>query len=72
MRLGMLYANGHGVPQSLKQACVWYSISAAQTTDDSFVNELLKVAKSNLTKEEAAEVDVLVAEWLKKHDTTAK
>lgn len=72
MRLGMLYANGHGVPKSLKQACVWYTISAAQTADDSFINELLKTAKSDLTKEEAAEVDVLAAEWLKKHGTTAK
>jgi hypothetical protein len=67
--LGVLYANGKGVPQDIVQAYVWFSLGASQSpTSDQSVdsNDAAKNrdrAASQMTPEQIARAQKLVGEW---------
>ena len=67
--LGLVYANGDGVPKNLKTAYIWFSISAANSSGD-----LHKVAVENrdkaarfLTKRQLNECQKIASEWKPKN-----
>jgi len=82
-KLAGLYTKGNGVPKDLEFAYIWYSVAAVHEHEKSI--NMIEKAKSNLTSEELASANQLVAEYVEKYgpkdedegktagtDTTAK
>jgi len=82
-KLAGLYTKGKGVPKDLEFAYVWYSVAAVHEHQKSI--NMIEKAKSNLSSEELASANQLIAEYVEKYgpkdenqgkttgtDTTAK
>ena len=82
-KLAGLYTKGNGVPKDLEFAYIWYSVAAVHEHEKSI--NMIEKAKSNLSSEELASANQLVAEYVEKYgpkdedegktagtDTTAK
>ena len=58
--LGVMYANGGGVPQDFVKAYAWYILAAAQGNEEA--SELEDSLRENMTAEQVAEAEKLAAE----------
>jgi uncharacterized protein len=60
-KLGIMYEDGHGVPQDRVRAHMWLSLAAAQGSElaGAFVTELTK----QMTSAQIAEAQRLAREW---------
>jgi len=59
--LGVMYANGQGVPQDYIQAHMWWNLSAAQGDKDAVHNR--DIVASKMSPERIAEAQRLAREW---------
>jgi len=64
-KLAGLYTKGKGVPKDLEFAYVWYSVAAVHEHQKSM--NMIEKAKSNLSSEELASANQLVAEYVEKY-----
>ena len=67
--LGVMYANGRGVPQDDVQAYIWFSLSASRSSGearDRAANNRDRVYET-LTFDERAEAQRLAREWDEAH-----
>ena len=64
-KLAGLYTKGQGVPKDLEFAYVWYSVAAVHKHQKSI--NMIEKAKSNLSSEELASANQLVAEYVEKY-----
>ena len=62
--LGLMYANGLGLPQDLIQAYRWISLSS--TAGNAAASDLQKQLAQQMTPEQIAEAERLVREWQEK------
>ena len=63
--LGLMYANGKGVPQDYVQAHMWFNIAAAQ--DNENAREQRDIVAKRITPAQVAEAQALAREWMEKH-----
>ncbi len=63
--LGLMYANGEGVPEDLVLAYMWYNLSAAQGNSRARWNKI--IVEQGMTPEQIAEAQRLSREWLEQH-----
>ncbi|WP_341534326.1 hypothetical protein [Oceanisphaera pacifica] len=63
--LGTMYANGEGVPQSLKQAYAWWSVAAASGHTKAKKNR--DIAAKELTPKSLSEGQALAVEYFEKY-----
>ncbi len=59
--LGLLYANGEGVPQDFVQAHLWYSLAATRGDTDAQNNR--DIVTKRMTREQIAEAQRLARDW---------
>jgi len=64
-KLAGLYTKGQGVPKDLEFAYVWYSVAAVHEHQKSI--NMIEKAKSNLSSEDLASANQLVAEYVEKY-----
>ena len=64
-KLADLYTKGNGVPKDLEFAYVWYSVGAVHKHEKSM--NMIEKAKSNLSSEELASANQLIAEYVEKY-----
>ena len=64
-KLAGLYTKGQGVPKDLEFAYVWYIVAAVHKHQKSI--NMIEKAKSNLSSEELASANQLVAEYVEKY-----
>ena len=64
-KLANLYTKGNGVPKDLEFAYVWYSVGATHEHEKSI--NMIEKAKSNLSSEELASANQLIAEYVEKY-----
>ncbi|MCH8977158.1 MAG: sel1 repeat family protein [Proteobacteria bacterium] len=64
-KLAGLYTKGNGVPKDLEFAYVWYSVGAIHKHQKSM--NMIEKAKSNLSSEELASANQLIAEYVEKY-----
>ena len=57
--LGLLYLNGDGVPKDLVQAYMWFRLTGPQTN--------LPYAKAQMTSQQIAQAEHMVAGWKRSH-----
>ena len=62
--LGLMYANGQGVPQDYVQAHKWWNLNAASGNADAVKNRDLVASK--MTPAQIAEAQRLASAWRKK------
>ena len=63
--LGMMYADGEGVPEDLVYAYMWLNLSAAQGDETAQTNK--DVVEQRMTREQIAEAQRLSREWIETH-----
>ena len=63
--LGIMYANGRGVPQNDVQAHMWFNLAAsrAPASERDEAIKMRNVAASNMTPEQIGEAQRLAQEW---------
>ncbi len=63
--LGIMYANGRGVPQNDVQAHMWFNLAAsrAPASERDEAIKMRNVAASNMTPAQIAEAQKLAREW---------
>ena len=63
--LGVMYANGEGVPQDYVKAHMWFNLAGAQTTgsDREGAVKARDAVAENMTSEQIAEAQRLAREW---------
>ena len=63
--LGVMYANGNGVPQDDVEAVKWYRLAADQGDADARGNK--EIVEKKMTKQQIAEGQRLSREWFNEH-----
>ena len=63
--LGLMHANGQGVPEDDVLAYMWYNLAAAQGNEEAQYNK--DIAESRMTREQIAEAQRLSREWIEAH-----
>ena len=63
--LGLMYAQGFGVPEDIVLAYMWFNLSAAQGNEAARDNK--DIAEQQMTREQIAEAQRLSREWLEAH-----
>ena len=63
--LGLMYANGDGVPQDYVLAYMWWNLAAAQGLENAQKNKDL--VEKQMTREQIAEAQRLSREWIEAH-----
>ena len=66
VNLGLLYANGQGVPQDYVQAHMWVNLAGAQMVVPGAINRRDKLEKE-MSPEQIAEAQRLARAWLAQH-----
>ena len=69
-KLGVMYANGTGVPQDNKEAYAWWSVAKANGNELAVTN--LGVVTKEMTKEQIAEAQSLSTEIYKRIEANKK
>ena len=64
--LGVMYANGRGVPQDHVRAHMWANLAAAQGQDEDH-RETRELIAEMMTPAQIAEAQKLAREWLAEH-----
>ena len=67
-RLAELYTEGEGVPRDFEFAYIWYSVGAAH--QHKLSQNAVEKARTKLSKNELAEADKMVAEFIEKYGPT--
>ena len=62
--MDFIYDNGDGVPKDNAKAYMFFNLAAAQGDKDS--EEIIKIIKKRMTKEQIAEGEKLTREWLER------
>jgi TPR repeat protein len=62
--LDFIYDNGDGVPKDNAKEYMFFNLAAAQGDKDS--EEIIKIIKKRMTKEQIAEGEKLTREWLER------
>jgi uncharacterized protein len=63
--LGVMYANGRGVPEDDVEAVKWYRLAADQGLDVARLNR--EIVEQKMTKQQLAEGQRLSREWFNEH-----
>ena len=63
--LGLMYANGEGVPEDLVLAYMWYNLSAAQGNPRARWDKI--IVEQRMTGEQIADAQRLSREWTETH-----
>jgi TPR repeat protein len=63
--LGVMYANGQGVPQDYIQASMWVNLAAAQGQEEAVKGR--EILTKEMTPAQIAEAQRLATEWLAQH-----
>ena len=63
--LGVMYANGQGVPQDYIQASMWVNLAAAQGQEEAVKGR--EILTKEMTSNQIAEAQRLAREWLAQH-----
>jgi TPR repeat protein len=63
--LGVMYANGEGVPQDYKKAHMWYNISAANGNESA--REFRDLLAKEMTPEAVSQAQELASKWMESH-----
>jgi TPR repeat protein len=63
--LGVMYANGQGVPQDYIQASMWVNLAAAQGQEEAVKGR--EILTKEMTPEQIAEAQRLAREWQAQH-----
>ena len=62
LHLGVMYAEGRGVPQDYVRAHMWFSLSAAQG-EQKAAKTLIEMAERQMTPAQITEAQKLAREW---------
>ncbi len=63
--LGLMYANGKGVPQDFIQAHMWLNLAAAQSVELGRKNR--DIIAKDMTPADISKAQAMAQEWLEKH-----
>ena len=63
LHLGVMYAEGRGVPQDYVRAHMWFSLSAAQGEQKAAGETLIEMAERRMTPAQINEAQKLARDW---------
>ena len=63
--LGLMYAQGFGVPEDIVLAYMWFNLSAAQGNEAARDNK--DIAEQQMTREQISEAQRMSREWIAAH-----
>ena len=65
VNLGLMYANGEGVPQDYVQAHMWFNLAASKGNENGRKNR--DIIAKKMTPVQITEAQRIAREWLEKH-----